>query len=141
METMEQAMKSGDADWIRFWIEDLDNHLHSIGQSLGFRYETGAVIPDGTAAAPVNPRIYVPSDRPGSRFPHRWLDVARTRSTLDWFDTGLTLVTGPLGQHWLEAVRARGAFNLPAASSGVIFDSISSDLQPGIGLTGEFCRR
>jgi 2-polyprenyl-6-methoxyphenol hydroxylase-like FAD-dependent oxidoreductase len=109
IETMEQAMRSGDADWIRFWIEDFDNHLHSIGQSLGFRYEAGAVIPDGTAAAPLNPRIYVPSDRPGSRFPHRWLDAARTRSTLDWFDTGLTLVTGPLGQHWLEAARSVAA--------------------------------
>ena len=109
IDTMQQAMRSGDPDWIRFWMHDFDNHLHSIGQSLGFRYEAGAVIPDGTAAVPLNPRIYVPNDRPGSRFPHRWLDVARTYSTLDWFDTGLTLVTGPLGQPWLEATRSVAA--------------------------------
>ncbi|WP_428670159.1 FAD-dependent monooxygenase [Reyranella sp.] len=106
MQTMERAMRSGDADWRRFWMYDFDNHLHSIGQQLGFRYETGAVIPDGTAATPVTPRHYTPTDRPGSRFPHYWTDSERTRSTLDWFDTELTLVTGPLGGHWVDAARA-----------------------------------
>lgn len=109
METMERAMRSDDSDWKRFWIRDLDNHLHSIGQQLGFSYETGAVISDGTAAVPVTPRSYVPSDRPGSRFPHYWLDPERTRSTLEWFDTDLTLVTSPLGTPWLDAVREHSA--------------------------------
>ncbi|MGH8429249.1 MAG: FAD-dependent monooxygenase, partial [Solimonas sp.] len=84
-------------------------HLHSIGQQLGFSYQSGAVVPDGTAPVPVNPRTYVPSDRPGSRFPHYWLDPERTRSTLEWFDTDFTLVTSPLGTPWLEAVRDHAA--------------------------------
>jgi 2-polyprenyl-6-methoxyphenol hydroxylase-like FAD-dependent oxidoreductase len=105
IETMEKALRSGDKDWIAFWMEDFDNHLHSIGQSLGFRYEDGALLPDGTASTPVQPRVYTPSDRPGGRFPHIWLDPARQHSTLDWFDTELTLVTGTAGQEWLEAGR------------------------------------
>jgi 2-polyprenyl-6-methoxyphenol hydroxylase-like FAD-dependent oxidoreductase len=103
IESMERAMRSNDKDWQRFWMHDFDNHIHSIGLSLGFRYEEGAVIPDGTAALPVHPRYYAPSDRPGARFPHYWLDASRTQSTLDWFDRQLTLVTGPLGEPWREA--------------------------------------
>ncbi|WP_439815393.1 FAD-dependent monooxygenase [Zavarzinia sp. CC-PAN008] len=103
-----EAIASGNPDQIAFRINDVDNHLHSIGQALGFWYEAGAVIPDGTVAKGLNSRLYVPSDRPGSRFPHVWLDLARKRSTLDWFDRDFTLVAGPLGNDWLEAGRAVG---------------------------------
>jgi len=106
IESMERAMRSNNKDWQRFWLQDFDNHIHSIGLSLGFRYDEGAVIPDGTAAMPVNPRFYRPTDRPGSRFPHYWLDAPRTQSTLDWFDRDVTLVTSPLGGHWMEAARS-----------------------------------
>ncbi len=105
IETMERAMRSGDTDWISFWMVDYDNHLHSIGQSLGFRYEEGAILADGTASTPVQPRNYAPSDRPGGRFPHIWLDPPRQQSTLDWFDTEMTLVVGPAGCEWMEAGR------------------------------------
>ena len=110
IETMDKALRSGDRDWIAFWMEDYDNHLHSIGQSLGFRYEDGALTPDGTAATPMQPRIYTPSDRPGGRFPHIWLDPARQHSTLDWFDTEMTLVTGPPGgSGWRPGATSRKA--------------------------------
>lgn len=84
IETMDAAIRSGDPDRIGFWMEDWDNHLHSVGQVLGFRYETGAVLPDGTAPTPVHPRRYEPSDRPGGRFPHLWLEPTRQHSTLAW---------------------------------------------------------
>ena len=99
----DEAIRSGNADRIRFWINDMDNHLHSIGQNLGHNYEEGAVIPDGTVAKALNSRYYTPSDRPGARFPHMWLDPARKHSTLDWFDQEFAVVTGPLGNEWLEA--------------------------------------
>jgi 2-polyprenyl-6-methoxyphenol hydroxylase-like FAD-dependent oxidoreductase len=102
---LDDAVRSGNEDRIRFWVNDLDNHLHSIGQALGFSYEEGAVIPDGTPRGGHLTRIYFPSDRPGGRFPHLWLDMARKRSTLDWFDKEFTVVTGPLGGEWLEAGR------------------------------------
>ena len=102
----DDAVKSRNPDRIRFWINDMDNHLHSIGQNLGHNYEEGAVIPDGTVAKALNSRYYTPSDRPGARFPHMWLDSARKHSTLDWFDKEFAVVTGPLGNEWLEAGRA-----------------------------------
>ena len=101
-----QAILGGNADQMAFRVNDMDNHMHSIGQSLGFTYERGAVIPDGTLPPRQSARVYTPSDRPGSRFPHLWLDLARTQSTLDWFDRDLVLVTGPLADEWREAGRA-----------------------------------
>lgn len=94
-----------------FWIADTDNHLHSIGQSLGFSYEGAGIVPDGTVGKPLNPRVYEPTDRPGSRFPHLWLDSARQHSTLDWFDRDFVLVAGPLGQAW-EAAASTAARTL-----------------------------
>jgi 2-polyprenyl-6-methoxyphenol hydroxylase-like FAD-dependent oxidoreductase len=102
---IQEAVRTGNEDNIRFWVNDLDNHLHSIGQGLGFSYEEGAVIPDGTPRGGLLTRYYTPSDRPGGRFPHMWLDIARKHSTLDWFDKDFTVVAGPLGSEWLEAGR------------------------------------
>lgn len=111
---MEAAARSGHPDRITFWLDDMDNHLHSVGQALGFHYEQGAVIPDGTVARGHDSRVYRPSDRFGSRFPHMWLDHARKQSTIDWFDKEFVLVVGPLGQEWLEAAkRASEALKLP----------------------------
>ena len=61
--------------------------------------------PDGTVAKALNSRYYAPTDRPGARFPHMWLDSARKHSTLDWFDKEFAVVAGPLGNEWLEAGR------------------------------------
>jgi 2-polyprenyl-6-methoxyphenol hydroxylase-like FAD-dependent oxidoreductase len=102
----EDAIRSGDTDRMSFWINDTDNHLHSIGQALGFSYSSKAVLQDGTVAKALQARYYTPSDRPGGRFPHQWLDLARTRSTLDWFDQEFVLVAGPLGFAWQEACKA-----------------------------------
>ncbi len=105
----DDAIRSGNPDRIRFWINDMDKHLHSIGQALGFSYEQGAVIADGTVRTGHDSRVYTPSDRPGGRFPHLWLDLARQQSTLDWFDREFAIVAGPLGQEWLEAGRSVAA--------------------------------
>lgn len=101
----EDAIRSGNEDRMRFWINDTDNHLHSIGQALGFSYVSAAVIQDGTVAKALQARHYTPSDRPGGRFPHLWLDLARTCSTLDWFDRQFVVVAGPLGFAWQEACK------------------------------------
>lgn len=112
----ENAVRSGNVDRMKFWINDTDNHLHSIGQALGFSYESCAVVPDGTVAKPLQPRRYEPTDRPGSRFPHLWLDLAQTRSTLDWFDQEFVVVAGPLGGAWREACSAvREKLGMPLA--------------------------
>lgn len=99
------AIQSGNVERMRFWINDSNNHLHSIGQALGFQYESEAILQDGTVRKTLNSRFYEPSDRPGGRFPHLWLDLACTRSTLDWFDQKMVLVTGPMAAAWREAAR------------------------------------
>jgi 2-polyprenyl-6-methoxyphenol hydroxylase-like FAD-dependent oxidoreductase len=103
---VDEALRSGNRERIEFWIRDSNHHIHSVGQSLGFSYDEGAVIPDGTIKPPLMPGRYEPSDRPGSRFPHIWLDPARRQSTLDWFDKAFVLVTGPDGGAWMDAEKA-----------------------------------
>jgi 2-polyprenyl-6-methoxyphenol hydroxylase-like FAD-dependent oxidoreductase len=105
LEHMLEACISGNEERIDFWTNDMDNHMHSIGQSLGFSYVSDAVIQDGTVKQPLNSRFYEPSDRPGGRFPHVWLDTARKHSTLDWFEREFVLVTGALGDAWEDAAR------------------------------------
>lgn len=54
-----------------------------------------------------NPHIdYVPTARPGSRAPHVWLRRLGERiSTLDLYDNGFVLLTGPSGQAWRTATK------------------------------------
>jgi 2,4-dichlorophenol 6-monooxygenase len=57
---------------------------------LGFHYEAGAVVPDGTPAPSRDPRglDYRPTTRPGHRLPHAWLYRGAERiSTLDLIGT------------------------------------------------------
>jgi 2-polyprenyl-6-methoxyphenol hydroxylase-like FAD-dependent oxidoreductase len=102
MTEVQAAAQSGDPGRFEFWIDDLDNHLHSVGQSLGFIYETGAVISDGSTPPPRSSRYYWPADRPGSRFPHVPLEGG-TGTTLDWFDDAFVLVTAEHADDWRAA--------------------------------------
>ena len=76
---------------------------------LGFHYEDGALVPDGTAPPEVaDPVIdYVPTARPGHRAPHLRLEHNRREiSTLDLFDGSFTLLAGAAGLPWREPSRA-----------------------------------
>lgn len=127
-----EAIAGGNAEQIAFRINDVDNHLHSIGQALGFSYESGAVIPDGTIRVGQSSRHYTPSDRPGGRFPHAWLDLSRTRSTLDWFDKNFVLVAGPGASEWLEAGRIVAAkLDFPLDVRTMPSACLGSDVQTG----------
>jgi 2,4-dichlorophenol 6-monooxygenase len=93
-------------------IQNQAEHFDMLGLQLGFRYEKGAIEPDGSdEPAVVNPvREFVPSSRPGSRLPHGWLerpmDTQRC-STLDLVPLErFTLFAGPDGQAWVDAARA-----------------------------------
>jgi 2,4-dichlorophenol 6-monooxygenase len=73
---------------------------------IGFRYDTGALVPDGTDAPPTDPMggTYHPTTRPGHRLPHAWLaDSSGARvSTHDltsW--DGFALLTG--SEDWVAA--------------------------------------
>jgi 2-polyprenyl-6-methoxyphenol hydroxylase-like FAD-dependent oxidoreductase len=59
---------------------------------LGYCYDPSPiVIPDGSAAIPVETKQFVPSARPGTRAPHAWLEEGR-RSVLDLFGQGFVLL-------------------------------------------------
>lgn len=77
-------------------IEHQRSHFDRIGLDLGYTYEEGAILPDGSLAETAH-RVssYAPSTRPGARFPHFWLDGNRrqlsTRSIIDYRASTLLL--------------------------------------------------
>jgi 2,4-dichlorophenol 6-monooxygenase len=75
---------------------------------IGFRYDAGALVPDGTEPPPRDPMgsIHHPTTRPGHRLPHAWLDRDGVRiSTLDLAGPagGYVLLAGPDGEAWCTA--------------------------------------
>jgi 2-polyprenyl-6-methoxyphenol hydroxylase-like FAD-dependent oxidoreductase len=82
--------------------------LGEIGLVFGARYESAAVVGDGSAPAGGDPILeYVPSASPGCRAPHVWLTRGGERlSTLDLFGRGFVLLTAPQGAAWREAAAA-----------------------------------
>ncbi|MFJ9562831.1 FAD-dependent monooxygenase [Streptomyces fuscichromogenes] len=62
-------------------VESNADDYSQLGVELGYHYETGALVPDGSPAPqPRNPlRDYVPTTRPGHHLPHAWLLRAEPR--------------------------------------------------------------
>jgi 2-polyprenyl-6-methoxyphenol hydroxylase-like FAD-dependent oxidoreductase len=79
----------------------------SLGQKLGFSYDSAAVVPDGTAPEPSTVSRYRPSGRPGARAPHLWLTGAAGErvSTIDLLHTRFTLLSTPAGRDWVDAAQ------------------------------------
>lgn len=100
----------GDRGAVRAAIANQGEHFDMLGLQLGFQYESGALVPDGTARPAVaNPvREFVPCGRPGARAPHAWtLRDGRRVSTLDLLPPDrFTLIAGRAGAAWIEAVDA-----------------------------------
>jgi 2-polyprenyl-6-methoxyphenol hydroxylase-like FAD-dependent oxidoreductase len=89
-------------------IDDQAEHFDMLGLQLGFSYEHGAILPDGSPRPKIGNvvREYLPSSRPGSRLPHGWLG---RRSSLDLIPLDrLTLLVGAEGNAWLQAADALG---------------------------------
>ena len=85
---------------------------------IGFAYEEGAVVPDGSPPPPRAPLrdVYHPTTRPGHLLPHAWIERdGRRLSTHDL--TGATrfaLLTGPEGKPWSEAAaQVAEQFSIP----------------------------
>lgn len=81
-------------------IAHQSSHFDRIGLDLGYTYEQGALLGDGTAAPEQSDPVssYHPSTRPGARFPHFWLDGNRrqrsSRSVIDYRVSTLLLGDG-----------------------------------------------
>ena len=89
-------------------------HYRFAGLDLGFAYEQGAVIPDGTPRPVAEDPVidYRPTTWPGSRLPH--FDGVRDGHTMPVCDAllphGLTLITGvSAAPAWRQAVRTAAA--------------------------------
>lgn len=93
--------------------EQREKTLDTLAVSLGYRYPGT----DGPLFA--DPALR--TGEVGTRAPHLWLDESRTRSTLDLFGTGWTVLTGPDGDDWARAARDAGAeVAVPLAAHVVI---------------------
>ena len=88
-------------------IADQADHFDTIGLQLGFRYDAGAIVSDGTQPPDgVDPvRDFLPSGRPGGRMPHAWLvRDGRRISTLDLLALdSFTLMTTSQNDAWADA--------------------------------------
>src|SRR5438445_563386 len=88
-------------------IESQQEHFDMFGLQLGFAYEGGAVVPDGSAAREAaNPvRNYLPTTRPGARTPHAWVERGGERtSILDLLPYDrFILIAGHDGDAWVRA--------------------------------------
>jgi 2,4-dichlorophenol 6-monooxygenase len=86
-------------------VQRMEWQAHDI--ELGYHYDVGAVMADGTPAPERDPLglVYVPTTRPGHRLPHAWLERdGRQISTLDLVKPGrFVLLTGGKGSGWAEA--------------------------------------
>lgn len=79
--------------------------LNEIGLIFGAKYESAAVVPDGTTVEVNDPVVdYVPSAVPGCRAPHvRLTRGEKALSTLDLLGRGFVLMTAPQGSAWRDA--------------------------------------
>jgi 2,4-dichlorophenol 6-monooxygenase len=93
-------------------FKDYEFNCH--GVELDQRYESAAVVPDGTPPEqPVrDPQLYShTTSRPGAKLPHAWLttDHRRQVSTLDLGGHGrFTVFTGIGGDSWVRAAAVVG---------------------------------
>lgn len=103
-------------------IENQRDHFDMVGLHLGFRYEQGALVPDGrprpSCENPVSE--FVPCMRSGARLPHAWVENAGQRvSTLDLIaDDRLTLVLGTEDGRWERALPPAGRIPLHVVTEG-----------------------
>jgi len=113
LSAVQERIDLTDGDSFAFWTHELEKHVKSVGLTLGQWYPEGALLADETTPPNFDPERYTPVDRPGHRFPHVWVDRAKTESTIDWFDRTFVLVTGPMAHEWRTA-GAQLAADMPA---------------------------
>ncbi|MCV0394929.1 MAG: FAD-dependent monooxygenase [Rhizobiaceae bacterium] len=96
-------------------VQRMEWQAHDL--ELGFYYDRGAIVSDGTFAPERDPMggRYTPTTRPGHRLPHAWLEKDKRRvSTLDLAGNGsFVLIIGAKGDAWAKAgVEAAEAYDI-----------------------------
>jgi 2-polyprenyl-6-methoxyphenol hydroxylase-like FAD-dependent oxidoreductase len=124
LETKEGAMaRQAIADG----IPEQQAQLASHGQQFGYLYQSDAVVPDGTEIVESSVAEYRPTARPGARAPHSWVQShGEVVSTIDVYDGGFMLFTGPDNAGWVKAAdQVRDELQVPLGIFG-----LGSDLSP-----------
>jgi len=103
---------------------------------IGFSYDSGALVADGTPAPSRDPFgiEYTPTTRPGHRLPHAWIERdGRRVSTHDLVRPGaFALITDPDGLEWLRAAET------VAAETGVTIDVAVIGAGGAVDLDGQW---
>lgn len=95
------AIAEGDSARMASLLADQKGHVSALGQDLGFVYDDGFLLADGTPRPVSTPDRYEPQARPGHRAPAQWLHTNTGRiSTIDLYDTSMTLLVGAEGDAW-----------------------------------------
>lgn len=105
--------ETDEGEWFRARMDEVVGtqrmEFQAHDMEIGFRYDTGALVPDGTAPPPRGRMgdIHTPTTRPGHRLPHAWLTRQTERvSTHDVCGRGrFVLLTGTTGDAWKVAAR------------------------------------
>nr|WP_257542470.1 FAD-dependent monooxygenase [Sphingobium sp. CFD-1] len=122
---------------LRRVVDDRKYEVHAHGVELNQRYESGAIIPDGSPQEPFREDaelFYQPSTRPGAHLPHAWVGTKIGRnppiSTLDLAGKGqFTLFTGIGGEGWQAAAEQVAAeFGVPIVLRRIGFGLEYKDL-------------
>ena len=108
-------------------VEEQAEHFDMLGLQLGYIYESGALLPEGSPPPLASVREYVPTAHPGARLPHAWLDANGSRqSSLDQVGyDGFTLLSFGEHERWAEAIQAATA----ATAAPVAHVRVGTDLR------------
>jgi len=114
------------------------DQLASQGQQFGYQYVSGAIVPDGTEMVISGVAEYRPTARPGARAPHSWVRFRGERiSTIDVYDGGFVLLTGPDNAGWVTAAdQVRTELAVPVEVFG-----LGTDLAPVDELIDDLLKR
>ncbi len=128
------AARSKDKKLLQDTISSKWPILNSIGQDIGFSYQTGCLIPDGTQAPLITSTHYVPNARPGSRAPHLWLQGPNgILSTIDLFMDSFILLTDSREASWDKIVNGI-PFRQISICEGGDYKDINNDFHTLFGI-------
>jgi 2-polyprenyl-6-methoxyphenol hydroxylase-like FAD-dependent oxidoreductase len=97
--TVEQAYSRYVTRWAPYLgTEGIQKMENDLDMDLGYRYRSGALIPDGVDDGRVVKAARETKGQPGARAPHFMIGE---NSILDWFGRDFVLLTGSDGSPWL----------------------------------------
>jgi putative polyketide hydroxylase len=105
------------------------DQLASHGQQFGYQYASTAIVPDDSELVVSSVAEYRPTARPGARAPHSWVSFRGERiSTVDVYDGGFVLLTGPENSGWVTAAQqVRADLGVPVTVFGLGTDLLPVD--------------